>query len=358
MFADKNCCLSTPIGLEPTTILSKRYPDSGTIPARAVEGFFLLKSLPGVGAQTAFTIPPMELATDCIEELGNLKQKIMTHATFHAGEPARHEWLEWFTAVTPASPSVTEYIKEHVYLCPLRTFFIDGNYADHRHWSQQLSVARDEIASFTSRIGIALPSVQSTLTPNVPIRPYALVEGGNQTDLGLSDSIQRYINNGAEAAQTLRFSNQFLVAGLVAVIKRRIKQNGHHHATSSKTKAALVEMITELNREFIGTRFKPLELDESTLIEKYINAPELLRGLDRANVTELADVAVSLEDFRTLADSRSSLTPTMMDAMMALFRHRDAELFDLHKQANEKDRYYKARDRTTYISATNAEVSC
>lgn len=335
--------------------MSKWYPDSGTIQTRAVEGFYMLKFIPGAGPDTDHSIPPLQLAKDCIDDLDTLRRQIVSHAAFHVGEPARESWNQWFKDVYPASMDVQEYIKNHTYMCPLRTFFKEGTYANHSQWSQPLAVARDEIPRFTTRIGIALPTVLSSLTPNVPIRSYVLVEGGDQAELSLSNCVQRYIDNGAEASETHRYST-LSNPELVATIKRRLKQNGHHHATSGKNKAALNSMITELNREFILMRCKPLETDESTLIYNYIHAPALLRDLDRANVTELADVVVSLEDFQTLADSRRTLSPAMMDAMMALFQHREVELCDSHKQANDKDRYYKPRSRTIYTRATNAEV--
>ena len=344
--------------MEPTEILSKFYPDSGVIQSRAVEGFFLLQYLPFVGAAHQYMLPALELASDCITVLDALKSKIMSHSAFISGEPARAEWIGWFNDVTPSTLLVADYIQSHTYTSPLRVFFLENREASHTHWSDPLAVARDEITRFTSRIGIALPTVISTLTPFVPLRPYALVEGGHQADLALAASLQRYIDNGSEASQRLRLTSKSNKAQLVAVIQKRLKQNGHHHATSAKNKPELVDMIIELNRDFIIGRFNSLEHDETTLIHNYINNPAQIRGLDHVNVVEVAGTPVSLDSFQTLADSRRSLSPAMMDAMMSLSRDRDAELFDLHKQTNEKDRYYKPRDLTTYMSATHSEVGC
>ena len=257
----------------------------------------------------------------------------------------------------PTEPTIAAYIRNHTYLCPLvRPFFFCNVVADHDHWSKPLSAARDEITSFTTRIAIALPTVVTTHTPDAStVRPYLLVEGGDLGNLALAGSLQRYIDNGAEAAEQQRLS-KLLVPQLVEIIHVRLKPNGHYHATSKMNKPALIEMIAELNRDFIAERFKPLQPDEALLVNNYVNAPEKIVDLDRANVVEIQGTPVTLDDFATLAGSQNSLSPVLMDAMMLLFRDRDAELSDLHKLTNERDRHYKRREHTGYVIATHAEV--
>ena len=256
----------------------------------------------------------------------------------------------------PTEPTVAAYISNHPYLCPLRPFFFDDVVADHDHWSKQLSAARDEITSFTTRIAIALPTVVTTHTPDASaVHAYLLVVGGDLGNLALAGSLQRYIDNGAEAAEKQRLS-KLDKPQLVEIIHVRLKQNGHYHATSKLNKQPLIEMIAELNRDFVAERFKPLQHDEALLVNNYVNAPEKIADLDRANVVEIRGTPVTLEDFTTLAGSQNSLSPVMMDAMMLLFRDRDAELSDLHKLTNERDRYYKRREHTVYVIATHAEV--
>lgn len=82
-------------GLEPTTIISKNYPDAGTCRNRPIEGFYLLKQLPSVGEAEEYIIPPLELANECIADMDGLKQRIVQHASFHPSIPERKHWLTW-----------------------------------------------------------------------------------------------------------------------------------------------------------------------------------------------------------------------------------------------------------------------
>lgn len=189
------------------------------------------------------------------------------------------------------------------------------------------------------------------------VNPYVLVEGGDLLNLALAGSLQRYIDNGAEAAEKQRLT-KLLMPQLVEIVHARLKPNGHYQATSKLAKINLVSMIAEMNRTFITERFKPLQRDEAVLVSNYVQAPERIAGLDRANIAEVRGTPVTLEDFTTLAGSQNTLSPVMMDAMMLLFRDRDAELSDLHKLTNERDRHYKRREQTVYVTATHAEVRC
>ncbi len=251
-------------GLEPSVVESREYPDETTYVDREVEGFYFLRSVPGLKSIVDI-LPPKPFDDDTFLENQKVLKAIQTHVGFEKGVAA--EWTYFFDRFCPRErKTIASYSKRVPYVVPLSIYFVEGNtYCPE--WATLPAVTSYSI--FPRRTVMALPTVSSGFIERQRyMEPYMVVA---EDELDTDVYATRYTSI-FWPLEKMRLSVMVKPA-LESLMRRKMRSSGKGIGYSTLNKEQLVEYIGELNRDFVCNRFGLLHPEGHNLVERLLRIP-------------------------------------------------------------------------------------
>jgi hypothetical protein len=302
------------LGLEPKTVLVKRYPDEATIETRpGIEGFHLLVKLPPANDWTGFT--PIDFNSDGIKQFHTTYSKICRF--YHNGQAERRCWDEWWEKIAPHG-TTDDYYRTRRLHQPLKSFFKSEPIDLGQHWRTQLNLFphRNNLHSIDEFIwptetSVALPCVKTSWTKNP----------GPSRSLSSTDSFVRAkvvaFKSRTSSYYTLlaQYQQKYLIEN---VIRPRMNWSGDLLCSPSTTKSDMLKFILNDDINFMRLRYRI----RVPAIETYLGT--ILFG---NSIPDLQVQATLRNDRRTLSQQQlkdfipsTALSDTTIDFCIHLHR--------------------------------------
>lgn len=234
------------------TLHVKWHPDKDLTNGRDCSGFYILNTLPNLHAEASIFPKPF------VEDSGKSIEKTVIEAfkTFSLEADTYQEWTQWNDEFSPKRLSAIEYRTEkpHLFDEPFVDLF-RGDYVEKPNWKLNDAtdpVIREELFEWPLDIALALPSVVSQFN-KTPVASRLYIS---------SDAIVK-AHILAFKERTIGYYNELKSPtwrkdDLVLLIKRRIGVARESLGYSGKSKALLVGMLQQNDKQYMDYIYRNL----------------------------------------------------------------------------------------------------
>ena len=331
-------------GLEASTILVRWEPAVDLASNRAVEGTYLLTSMPSISADHQLSVAEFsdgygEIFADAFSSISKKWDVSMDE---------RKEWTAWFKKMPSGSQTAGEFIAStpttlFLMKSPLKDYFapdvffrtVEDNFAGADELEDTLNKYTFE---WPTQVAIANASVRTPNNLNPPL-PYTFLATADNSNTLLS----RYKEESSVYYSTILRKNR--VTDLKHILCRRVNANGNSVSTSG-LKDELVTRIYEWDIDIVRNLFRPISERDEEYIQGLFNCDPINEGDIIINI--LGFPVISKLTFKSLR-SNQFISLLLIKIMIYLFQQRDKQLCEAHHEVNHSKASYRKRLPTLFV---------
>lgn len=322
------------IGLEPKTTFNTWQPEPygvNSCPTRqGVEGVHLLQCIPH---REYGQVEYAEMKESVVQTLKKTLRCIRKKYNRNYKYEIRLWWENWFKIYCPPI-EICPYrfidqlrTKQAMKPIPLQNILLNQNtFVENKEWTITSSLHDKFNPEFEwpEVLQAAMNSVQTSYN-RIPGEPR--LQAQNDRDLIL-------VLASMAAATEAFYTQNITVLNLRTEIRIFcVDYDGINPATSTLTKAPLVDWRRKWAKSFCVKLFRPLNLTHASLVRSTIDFPCLDDTSTQYVIASIKDTNVSRLDIKSF-DSGQKLSDVCIDAIIGLFQHRDSKICEAYVEVN------------------------